>query len=52
MRTIGTSRALVVLDNCEHLIEACAAMAELLLRRCPGVTVVATSREPLGPPGR
>ena len=51
VRTIGSGRALILLDNCEHLIEACAAMAELLLRRCPGVTVVATSREPLGVPG-
>lgn len=51
VRTIGTGRALILLDNCEHLIDACAAMAELLLRRCPGVTVVATSREPLGVPG-
>ena len=51
VRTIGEARTLVLLDNCEHLIEGCAAMAELLLRRCPGVTVVATSREPLGVPG-
>jgi predicted ATPase/class 3 adenylate cyclase/DNA-binding CsgD family transcriptional regulator len=51
VRTIGASRTLLLLDNCEHLIEACAAMAELLLRRCPGVTIIATSREPLGVPG-
>jgi predicted ATPase/DNA-binding winged helix-turn-helix (wHTH) protein len=40
-------QVLVVLDNCEHLIEAAAQMAEALLRAGPGVCVVATSREPL-----
>ena len=40
-------QVLVVLDNCEHLIEAAAHMAEALLRAGPGVCVVATSREPL-----
>ena len=38
---------LVVLDNCEHMIEAAAHMAEALLRAGPGVCVIATSREPL-----
>ncbi len=42
---------LLVLDNCEHVIDACARLAERLLVRCPGVTVLATSREPLGVPG-
>jgi predicted ATPase len=37
-----------VLDNCEHLLEACAALAEALLRACPRLRVLATSREPLG----
>jgi predicted ATPase/DNA-binding CsgD family transcriptional regulator len=41
-------RVLLVLDNCEHQVAACATLAELLLRGCPAVTVVATSREPLG----
>lgn len=40
--------ALVVLDNCEHLLDGCAALAETLLARCPGVRILATSREPLG----
>ncbi|AEW95761.1 MULTISPECIES: BTAD domain-containing putative transcriptional regulator [Streptomycetaceae] len=44
-------RTLLVLDNCEHLIGAAAELAEALLTRCPGVTVLATSREPLGVPG-
>jgi predicted ATPase/DNA-binding SARP family transcriptional activator len=42
---------LVVLDNCEHVIDAAATLAERLLRRCPGLRVLATSREPLGVPG-
>ncbi|MEU8568801.1 BTAD domain-containing putative transcriptional regulator [Streptomyces pathocidini] len=44
-------RLLLVLDNCEHVIGAAAGLAETLLARCPGVTVLATSREPLGVPG-
>ena len=39
---------LIVLDNCEHLIGACAKMADAILRRCPGVHLLVTSREPLG----
>lgn len=48
---LATRRALVVLDNCEHLVEACAELAAGLLGECPGVTLLATSREPLGIPG-
>ncbi|MEU0132617.1 BTAD domain-containing putative transcriptional regulator [Streptomyces sp. NPDC006296] len=44
-------RMLLLLDNCEHLVEAAAALADHLLARCPGLTVLATSREPLGVPG-
>ncbi|MEU4166390.1 BTAD domain-containing putative transcriptional regulator [Streptomyces sp. NPDC026665] len=44
-------RMLIVLDNCEHVVDAAAHLAEALLERCPGVTVLATSREPLGVPG-
>ena len=39
---------LLVLDNCEHLIGACASLAETLLRHCPNLRVLATSREALG----
>ncbi|WP_328872335.1 winged helix-turn-helix domain-containing protein [Streptomyces sp. NBC_00287] len=42
---------LLILDNCEHVIDAAAHLAELLLTRCPGLTILATSREPLGVPG-
>jgi len=42
---------LLVLDNCEHLLDACAELAGVLLADCPGLRVLATSREPLGVPG-
>ncbi|MCX4959634.1 AfsR/SARP family transcriptional regulator [Streptomyces virginiae] len=44
-------RLLLVLDNCEHVIDAAAELAERLLTHCPGVRILATSREPLGVPG-
>ncbi|WP_406133506.1 AfsR/SARP family transcriptional regulator [Streptomyces zaomyceticus] len=42
---------LLVLDNCEHVIDAAAALAETLLTDCPELRILATSREPLGVPG-
>ncbi|MEU5899984.1 AfsR/SARP family transcriptional regulator [Streptomyces venezuelae] len=42
---------LLLLDNCEHVIGAAAELAETLLTHCPGLTILATSREPLGVPG-
>jgi predicted ATPase/DNA-binding SARP family transcriptional activator len=42
---------LLVLDNCEHVVEAAAAVCAALLPRCPDLRVLATSREPLGLPG-
>ncbi|WP_406859032.1 BTAD domain-containing putative transcriptional regulator [Streptomyces sp. HUAS MG47] len=47
----GRQRILVLLDNCEHVVDAVAALAETVLAHCPGVTILATSREPLGVPG-
>jgi predicted ATPase/DNA-binding SARP family transcriptional activator len=44
-------KLLLVLDNCEHLIQDCATLAERLLADCPQVTLLATSREALGLPG-
>lgn len=44
-------RMLLVLDNCEHVIAAAARLVSELLSRCPELTVLATSREPLGVPG-
>src|SRR5262249_58638545 len=40
-------RVLLVLDNCEHLLDACTRLAEGLLRACPDVRILATSREVL-----
>jgi predicted ATPase/class 3 adenylate cyclase len=45
---LGPQDILIVLDNCEHLIGACAKTAEAILRRCPKVHLLVTSREPLG----
>ena len=42
---------LLILDNCEHLIEACAQVSERLLRACPKLKILASSREGLGIPG-
>ena len=46
--SIGRRQLLLVLDNCEHLVGACAQLTETLLQHCPQVRVLATSREPLG----
>ena len=48
---LGSAPALLVLDNCEHLVDGCAALADHLLRRCPQLVIVATSREALAVPG-
>ncbi len=48
---LGHRTLLVVLDNCEHLIEASAHLVQTLLEACPGLRILATSREPLGVPG-
>ncbi len=45
---LRTRRMLLVLDNCEHVLVACAALADSLLRACPWLHIVATSREVLG----
>jgi predicted ATPase len=45
---LASQQALIVLDNCEHLIGACAKVADAILRYCPGIRLLATSREPLG----
>jgi len=43
--------ALLVVDNCEHVIEACASLIQMLLRTCPSLRVLATSREALNTAG-
>jgi predicted ATPase/DNA-binding SARP family transcriptional activator len=45
---IGSTATLLVLDNCEHLVDASAELSEFLLRSCPKLRIVATSREALG----
>ncbi|MDQ6669649.1 MAG: helix-turn-helix domain-containing protein, partial [Chloroflexota bacterium] len=44
---VSSRRVLVILDNCEHLLPACAVLVDALLRACPELHVLATSREPL-----
>jgi predicted ATPase len=44
---LGAQQMLLVFDNCEHLIDACARLADQLLRQCSNVRILATSREPL-----
>src|SRR6516162_4145320 len=48
---LGSAEMVLLLDNCEHLLDACAGLAGALLRSSPGLRVLATSREPLGLPG-
>lgn len=48
---LRNNRALILLDNCEHLVASSARAAELILRAAPRVTVLATSRQPLGASG-
>jgi predicted ATPase len=47
IKALAGRRLLVVLDNCEHLIEACASLARRMLTQCPQVRILATSREAL-----
>jgi predicted ATPase/DNA-binding winged helix-turn-helix (wHTH) protein len=46
-RAIAGKKLLLVLDNCEHVVDAAASLAETVVRMCPRTTVLATSREPL-----
>ncbi|HEX6126324.1 MAG TPA: NB-ARC domain-containing protein [Pyrinomonadaceae bacterium] len=48
---IGQGRLLIILDNCEHILSAVGAIVDELLNRCPGVRIIATSREPLNVQG-
>ena len=50
-RQLHNHRCMIVLDNCEHLVEACAVLVEQVLIRCPGLRILATSREALAVPG-
>ncbi len=48
VEAVGGLNLLMLLDNCEHLIGASAKLADMLLRNCPNLVLLATSREPLG----
>jgi predicted ATPase/class 3 adenylate cyclase len=50
-RYLRSQATLLILDNCEHLVSACAQLVETLLRSCPHLSVLATSREGLAVPG-
>ena len=45
---LRSERLLLILDNCEQVIQGCAEVADAVLRTCPGVSILATSRERLG----
>jgi predicted ATPase/class 3 adenylate cyclase/DNA-binding NarL/FixJ family response regulator len=51
VRFFDEKTILLLLDNCEHLLDACGALVIELLAACPHLTILATSREPLGVPG-
>jgi predicted ATPase/DNA-binding SARP family transcriptional activator len=48
---LAARELVVVLDNCEHVIDAAATLVRAIIQDCPGITVLATSREPLHLPG-
>jgi predicted ATPase len=51
VRKLSHKRLLLLLDNCEHLIDSCARLSDELLRACPEMSILATSREPLNMQG-
>ena len=51
LRALGDRAMLLVLDNCEHLVAACAHLTQAWLAACPSLRILATSREPLSVPG-
>uniref|UniRef100_UPI002AD1F18E ATP-binding protein n=1 Tax=Frankia sp. Cas3 TaxID=3073926 RepID=UPI002AD1F18E len=48
---LASRHLLLVLDNCEHLVNSCAQLADAMLRSCPDLRILATSRQPLGVAG-
>jgi len=51
IETLRTKKMLLLLDNCEHLLSTCAILTDMLLKQCPGIRILATSREGLGVAG-
>jgi predicted ATPase/DNA-binding CsgD family transcriptional regulator len=48
---LASKQALIILDNCEQMVADCASFSQVALERCPQLTIIATSREPLGVAG-
>ena len=48
---LGSRALLLIMDNCEHLLDACCDLIDEVLARCPNINIVTTSREPLALPG-
>ena len=48
---LASRKLLLIMDNCEHLLDACRDLVREVLTRCPEINVVTTSREPLAIPG-
>src|ERR1700704_3411287 len=48
---LSKRKTLLILDGCEHLVDACSTLVSRVLRYCPKLTILVTSREPLGVPG-
>ena len=51
VETLATAHQLLVVDNCEHVLDAAAQMVHSLLTGCPNIRILTTTREPLGVPG-
>src|SRR5438874_2354363 len=51
VRMLQRSHCLLIIDNCEHLVEACAALVDRLVRECSDIRILATSRQALGVEG-
>ncbi|HLJ84527.1 MAG TPA: LuxR C-terminal-related transcriptional regulator [Candidatus Eremiobacteraceae bacterium] len=48
VNNLANAQSLLIFDNCEHVLESAAALIDEILRRCPGVSIIATSRQSLG----
>src|SRR5438876_860900 len=48
LRWLKRKQLLLILDNCEHIVETIAHLADAIVHACPGVRLLATSRQPLG----
>jgi predicted ATPase/DNA-binding CsgD family transcriptional regulator len=51
LEDLASRKVLLLLDGCEHMVDPCSSLTSRLLRSCPKLTILVTSREPLGVPG-